>query len=229
MSVGLNRASIFAVKEETTAGVYAPPTSATNFLPLRPGNEAKYEPEQIENDELLNDIGSAKSATGKEKTSGTHSAYLRHSGVEGQEPQLGVMWESIFGDKYVMATEYDTVSSSTTTLIKVNTGEGANFRQGQALLIKDSVGYSIRNIKSISGDDLTLNFALSSAPASGINLGKAVVYLPVAQGHPVFSTTKYLGNGFAKEVTAGNTVTEASINHNGCKWLWRSRIFLRRD
>jgi hypothetical protein len=37
------------------------------------------------------------------------------------------------------------------------------------------------------------------------------MYVPAAQGHPTFSTTKYLGNGHAVEVSAGNTVTEASI------------------
>lgn len=210
--VGIVKATVFAINKEVTAGTYVPPAAGTDFVALRPGNEANFEPEKIDNDELVNDIGASKSQIGKENVSGTHSAYLRHSGVEGQEPQLGPMYESIFGSKYVMGTEYDTVSSSTSTVIKVNTGEGANFRQGQAILLKIGSGYQIRNIDSISGDNLNINFALPSAPASGVNLGKAIVYIPVAQGHPTFSTTKYLGNGFAKIATAGNTTTEMAIN-----------------
>lgn len=211
MSVGLNRASTFAIKEESTAGTYVAPTGATSFVALRPGNETSYEPENLENDELLNDIGAAKSFIGKEVVTGSHSAYLRHSGVEGQEPQLGVLYESVLGDKNVAGNEYDTVSSSTTTTIKVNTGEGAQFREGQALLVKKGSGYEIRNVNSISGDDLSLNFALTNAPASGVNLGKAITYIPAASGHPTFSTTKYIGGGHAKEVTAGNTATELSL------------------
>jgi len=212
MATGLTRASVFAIKEEITAGDYLPPASGTDFVPLRPGNEISFEPELLESDELLNDIGATKSQIGKEAVSGSHVAYLRHSGVEGQEPQLGIMYESVMGSKSIASTEYDTVSSSTTTLLKVNTGEGATFEVGEALLIKDaSNGFSIRNIKSISGDDLTLNFALSSAPLAGVNLGKAILYKPEAQGHPTFSTTKYLGNGFAIEASAGNTATELSI------------------
>jgi hypothetical protein len=233
MSVGLQRASLMGIVKETTLGEYIEPSTAAHIVALRPGSEVSYEPELLENDELLNDIGAAKSAIGKEVLSGKHPAYLRHSGVEGQEPQLGPLYESIFGSKYVVATEEVTIGGCTTTVIKLGAGLGANCRQGQALLIKDgSNGYSIRNIKSISGDDLTLNFRLSSAPAAGIGLGKAIVYIPAAQGHPTFATTKYLANGFGRECSAGNTVTsmglkgaangygELEFNFEGTKYLF---------
>jgi hypothetical protein len=210
MAVGLNRASIFALKKEVNAGDYIAPSSGSEFVPLRPGNTLNFEPEQLDSDELLNDIGSAKSFVGKESLSGSHSAYLRHSGVEGQEPELGVLYESIMGSKAVAGSEFATIAGSTVSVIKV--ADGTEFIQGQSLLIKDaSNGYSIRNVKEISGNDLVLNFDLNAAPVAGINLGKSVSYLPVAQGHPTFSTTKYLGNGYAIEASAGNTVTELSL------------------
>jgi hypothetical protein len=121
------------------------------------------------------------------------------------------MYESVMGSKQVAATQYNTVASSTTILVKVDTGEGANFIEGQALLIKNGNGYEIRNVNSISGDDLSLNFALTNAPGTGVDLGKAVTYIPAASGHPTFSTTKYIGGGHAKEATAGNTATELSL------------------
>lgn len=210
MSVGSTKASSFALKKETVIGDYLAPTTGSDFVPLRPGNELSYEPEQLSSDELQNDIGETKGATGKEVVKGKHASYLKHSGVEGDEPALGVLWESLLGSKTVNAVEYATVSSSTSTVIKV--ANGANFYVGQALLIKDSSnGYSLRNIKSISTNDLTLNFALDAAPASGVNLGKVITYIPVSSGHPTFSTTKYLGGGFAIEASAGNTVTELSV------------------
>ena len=215
MTVGLHRATIKAYTREVTSGTYVAPSAATQFVANRPGSAITYEPESLESDEVLDDIGASKSAVGKELVSGSHPAYLRHSGVEGQEPQLGLLYESILGTKAVAGTEYNTIAASSVTVIKVDTGEGANFREGQALLIKDGTnGYSIRNILSISGDNLTINFALDVAPAVGIDLGKAVTYIPAAQGHPTFSETKYLGNGFGKEVSAGNTVTECSITTN---------------
>lgn len=210
MTVGLQRASIFALKKETNAGEYLPPSNGSEFVPLRPGNTLNFTPEQLDSDELLNDIGAAKSFIGKESVEGSHSAYLRHSGVEGQEPELGVLYESIMGSKDVAGSEFACVAGSTVSIIKV--ADGSQFIKGQSLLIKDaSNGYSIRNIKDISTNDLVLNFDLEAAPVAGINLGKAVTYLPVAQGHPTFSTTKYLGNGYAIEASAGNTVTEVSL------------------
>jgi len=209
MTVGLNKASVFAIVSEMVPGDYAAPSTGEQFLPLRPGNEVSYEPEELKSDELLNDIGAAKSFVGKEKVSGKHDIYLKHSGVEGQEPQTGLLYQSILGDKYIVPSEEVTVASSTVNVIKV--ADGTDFKQGQALLIKKPSGYEIRNVASISGNDLNLNFSIASAPAAGVGLGKAIVYIPVAQGHPTFSTTKYLGNGFAKEVSAGNTVTEAAF------------------
>jgi hypothetical protein len=212
MSTGLTRASVFAIKEESTVGEYLPPSSGTDYVALRPGNTISFEPEALDSDELLNDIGAAKSFVGKEAVSGSHPAYLRHSGVEGQEPQLGLLWESLLGTKNVIAVEHDTIGGSTINVIKVGVGEGALHPAGSALLIKDATnGYSIRNVLSVSGDDLTLNFSLSAAPAAAINLGKAITYIPAASGHPTFSTTKYLGNGHAIEASAGNTTTQAAV------------------
>lgn len=209
-TVGLQRATIFAIKKETTAGDYLPPSTSAEFVPLRPGNTLNFEPEQLESDELLNDIGSSKSFVGKESVSGSHSAYLKHSGVEGQEPELGVLYESIMGTKTVNSTEYVTGAGSTVSEIAV--ADASNFEVGQALLIKDSsFGYQIRNVAAKSGNNLVLNFKMDNAVASGRSLGKAITYKPAAQGHPTFSTTKYLGNGHAIEASAGNTVTELSI------------------
>jgi hypothetical protein len=208
MAVGLQRATIFAIKEEVNAGEYAKPDSGEQFVPLRPGNSLSFSAEQLESDELLNDIGSAKSFVGKESSEGSHSAYLRHSGVEGQEPQLGLMYVSIMGEKAFNVTEYASIAGSNS--VKVTVADGTNFYPGQALLIKSGAGYQIRNIKEISGNDLILNFEAANS-TSGLNLGKAITYLPVAQGHPTFSATKYLGSGYAIEAAAGNTVTELSL------------------
>lgn len=216
MTVGLNKASVFAIVSEMEAGVYAEPSQGSDFLPLRPGNEVSYEPEELKSDELLNDIGAAKSFVGKEKVSGKHDVYLKHSGIEGTAPQTGLLFQSIMGSVYVDSIERLSLASSTDNLIKVTSG--ANFKQGQAVLIKSASGSEIRNISSIVGNDLNLNFSASAAVAPSVGLGLAVVYMPEAQGHPTFSTTKYLGNGFAKEATSGNTVTEASFKMEAGKF-----------
>jgi hypothetical protein len=209
MSVGLNRASVLAVAEEGTAGEYEAPYTGSQFVPLRPGSTLSFTSESLDSDELLNDIGSAKSFTGKTGAEGSHSAYLRHSGTEGQKPELHPFYVSMFGD-YVQGGNYVTVSGSDFNTIKV--ADGTDFNVGQALLIKDGVnGYSIRNIKEIDGNDLILNFTLNNAPASGVATGRAILYYPYVSDTITYSVTKYLGNGHAVEATAGNATTEIAL------------------
>jgi hypothetical protein len=209
MTVGLQRATIFAIVEEASSGEYELPSSGVEFVPLRPGNTLNFTAESLDSDELLNDIGSAKSFVGKESSEGSHSAYLRHSGIEGQAPQLGVMYESIMGDKSENSTEYAAAAGSNTEKIVVSSPE--NFYPGQAVMIKNGAGYEIRNVKEINSNDLILNFNATNSVPSGSLLGKAITYKPAPLGHPTFSATKYLGNGHAIEATAGNTVTELSV------------------
>lgn len=200
----LQKATVFAIKEETTAGTPVVPSAGSDFIPLRAGFSMSPNLEDIPSDEISNNLGSTKSYVGKESPSGSHAIFLKHSETEGQAPEYGLIVESLLGDKSVASTEYDTVSSSTTSLIKVNTGEGATFETGEALLIKDGTnGYSIRNISSISSDDLSINFNLSSAPASGVNLGKAVLYKPATTGIPTFTSWMYRSSAAAIEMIAG--------------------------
>jgi hypothetical protein len=200
----LQRASVFGIKEETTAGTLIELDSAGLFIPLRVGFSITPEIEELTSDEVVNDIGASKSLTGKENPSGVHGAYLKHSEVEGTAPETEVLYKSCFGSQTDNATEYDTVAASTTSVVKVDAAEGANFAVGQALLVKDGTnGYSIRNVASISTDDLTVNFNLANAPASGVNLGKANFFSPAASGHPSFSAWMYTANAGAVQAIAG--------------------------
>lgn len=214
MAVGLSRNSVFALVPEVTEGTPVAPSSGAQFVPLRPGYSMAYEVETLDNEELLSDIGAAKPNKGKESVSGSHDAYLKSSGVAGTPPELDAFYLSVLGSKSVASTEYDTVAASTTAIVKVGGGEGATFEQGEALLVKDgSNGYSIRNIASISTDDLQLNYLLPGAPALGVNLGKAVLYKP-GSTFQSFTGWLYNGNGFATEMSSGNQITELSMEFN---------------
>lgn len=231
MSVGLARNSVFAFVPEVTEGTPVAPSSATQFVPLRPGAGIEYAVETLDNEELLGDIGAAKPNKGKESANGTHDAYIKASGVVAQAPQLAPLYKSILGGESIAAAEYDTVAGSTTALVKVGGSEGATFEQGEALLVKKSGVYEIRNVASISGDDLSVNFLLGSAPGTGVNLGRAVLYKP-ASTFQSFSGWRYNGNGFGTEMASGCQATElsmefpvneyatASFTYQGTKYHW---------
>lgn len=206
------KSSILAAIVEVTENTPVAPSGTGQYIPLQ--DDFSMEPafEQLENAELKSSIGMAKTILGAENPTASFSAYLKHSGVEGSAPQLDEVLTAAFGAEVIASTEYDTVSSSTTTLIKVNTGEGVNFQRGQLLLIKDATnGYSIRPVQSVSGDDLTLGFPLQVAPGTGVNLGKCVLYKPANSGHQSLTLWHYAGNPGAVQMMSGSRVTELGM------------------
>ena len=191
------RSSVFAFKEESTEGTLEAPVAA-DFIAGRDGFTFQGELETIDSDELVDDIGTSKSFAVKEIPTGSFPKYLRHSGVEGTAPEFDVVIKSAIGAQTDNSTEYDTIAGSTAGTsaargkVVVDTGEGVNFSKGQAVLIKDGTnGYSIRNVYSISTDDLNLNFNLSNAPGTSINLGKAIHFSPASTGHITYSAYHY--------------------------------------
>ena len=219
----LQRASSFALKKETVTGELIAPSVGSDFIPLRSGAFSMTpNVEILESDELVNDIGKTKGALGKQSPEGSHGAYIKHSDVEGQEPEVGVMYESAFGAKTVNATEYDVVagsvagSDSVRASLEMTPGEEDNFELGQAVLIKDGAnGYSIRNVYNVdsAGDQLDLNFNLSAAPAAGVLLGKAVLYKPAATGHPSYSAWMHTASDGVIQAMAGCRTSSISMTY----------------
>lgn len=221
-----NKKSVLAIVEETTEGTPKFPSASTDYAALQDGFDMEPAFNELDNAELTGSIGKAKTILGSEDPSASVSHYIRHSGVEGTEPDYGKMLHSLMGDKKIVATERDTVGGSTAGTesvrgtLEVDAGEGVEFERGQAVLIKDATnGYSIRNVYDVSVDTLNLGQNLSNAPASGVNLGKAVMYKPANDGHPTHSYILYRANGGAVELLAGGRVTEGSIEANAGEFV----------
>ena len=214
------RSSVFAVKEESSEGQIAFPSAGTDFLALRDGFSMSSSVETVDSDELVNDIGMSKGFLSKETPSGSLPKYFKHSGVEGQAPDYALLLKAVFGTQVAAGTERDTIGGSTAgsstvaAAVIVDTGEGAGFTRGKAVMVKDAVnGYSIRNIKSIDTDTLTLNYNLANAPALGVNLGRSILFAPSADGHPTFSAHLWQAgsNSAYLQSMAGCRVTSCSM------------------
>lgn len=208
------RATVMAIKEETTSGTLIVPAAAGDFIPLRSGFSFSPGFEELTNDELLNNLGASKSQTGKESITGSHPIYLKNSGTSGTAPETSLLFESALGTTATAAAEYNTVAGSTTSVVNVDAGEGATFQTGEALLVQDTAAgrnYSIRNVQSIATDAITLNFALPNAPGAGINLGKAHLIHHNITG-PSYSVWQYIANGGAIQAAAGCRTSSITMN-----------------
>lgn len=210
------RSSVLAIKKEVTEGTLVKPTAAADYIALQDDFSMEGGFNLLENAELSGgSIGKAKPIIGAEAPTASLSHYLRHSGVEGQAPNYGAVLEACLGGTSTAGTEYDTVAASTVAVLKVNTGEGATFERGEAVLIKDAVnGYRIRCIDSISSDDLTMSFNTPVATPISVNLGKCVLYKPASVSHPTLSLWHYIGNSGALQALAGGRVTSAAFSMN---------------
>ncbi len=207
------RSSVLAIMEESTEGTPVIPAGATDFVALQDDFAAEPSFDVLENAELKSSIGTSKPILGAENPTVSLSHYLRASGVVATAPNYGKLLKACLGATATASTEYDTVASSTTSVIKVDTGEGATFQRGEALLIKDGTnGYRIRCIDSISSNDLTIGFQVPSAPASGVNLGRAVIYYPAQSAHPTMTLWHYVGNGGALQMVSGGRVVSADFD-----------------
>lgn len=208
------RSSALAIKEETTEGTPVAPSSTGDYVALQDDFSMSPSFDTIENAELRDSIGAAKPINGLENPEASFSHYLRHSGIEGEAPNYALLLKSALGTETVNSTEDDTVNGSSTTNLVVNTGEGADYPRGRALLIKDSTnGYRIRAVHTDAvSDSIPLSFMLPNAPASGINLGKSVDYAPVNTGHKSLSLWHFVGNSGAIQMMAGAKVSEMAIS-----------------
>lgn len=209
----LTRNSVLAIKKESSEGVPEKPAAASDYVALQDDFSMSGGFNLLENAELKASIGAAKPIIGAEQPTASLSHYVRASGVEGQEPNYGLLLEACLGAKAVATTEYDCILGSTVSKLKTDTGEAVNFQRGQALLIKDAAnGYRIRAVESVSGDNINLSFNTPAVTTSGTNLGKCVLYKPANENHPTLTLWHYLGQGGALQMMAGSRVTDATFN-----------------
>lgn len=217
----VTRKSVLALMTEVTRGTPVMPTAGSDFTAIQEDVDLTPAFDELENAELSGSIGQKQTVLGIERPEMSFSHYMRHSGVEGQAPDYNLLLESLFGAEDVASTEYNTIAASTAgtaaarAIVKVDSGEGANFRRGSALLIKDATnGYKVRNIYSISTDDLTVAFNMDDAPGTGVNLGKCVSYYPAADDsdYPSLSAWMYRGNGGAVELMSGGRTTSMTMD-----------------
>lgn len=214
------RGTSFAVKTEVTEGTPVLPTTGSDFIPARTGLSMTPNTESLVSEEFRSSLGPAKPILGVEAPTVSIPLYLKPSGVSGTAPNYGPeLLKGAFGAEDDAGVEHDTVASSTVSVVKVDTGEGATYMRGQGLLIQDPTnGYSLRCVHSISSNDLSLNFNVANAPGTGVDLGEAITYYPASE-HPSLTCTRYLGDAGAVDVVAGAKVTSMNLVFNAGQYI----------
>lgn len=218
----VTRKTVLGLKEEVTRGTPVAPAATSDFTALQGDFTMAPAFQELENAELRNSLAPAKNALGLETPTCSLSHYLRPSDVAGTAPDYSLLIESAFGAKTSTATEYSTTTGSSTSVLKLS-ANADSYERGEAVMIKDTTnGYSIRPILSTtSTTDLNLGFNAPYAPATGMGLGKAVLYKPATleTDYPTMSLWGYRGNGGAVELIAGARTTEMSATFTAGEYI----------
>jgi len=193
MATPLTRNTIIGVAPEVTEGTYVAPTAnqaiqVVEFPTITP------EAEVIERNIIKGSIGRLKPLQGLHSGSIEFQVEAKAAGVTGglsDQPEIHDLLRSALGTFHNAGANSLTDVASTDTIIELDTGDGSNFVVGAILMILGEV----RFVRSILGDQLTLNRALSKgAPASGVTVFGGWTYFPVTSGHLPLSITAFLGD-----------------------------------
>jgi hypothetical protein len=210
MSFENTRKSKLAIVKQDAKGTPKLPSDGTTFIALQDGYSLNPTRETLDNNEMRGDISMAEKIPGVEGSEFSLDSYLKASGSEGVEADAGILLENLLGTKEVEATEYLTAAASTVSTIKLASG-GSSLSSGQSIILKDATnGYSVRPIKAISTNDLTLGFNVASAPAAGIGIGKCVAYKP-ADTADYLTIVDYRGDGGIKQLASDVRIASGEI------------------
>jgi hypothetical protein len=206
-----NRNTVMAVVKETTEGTPVAPSAATQFIPIHEGFTFDPAFDELENAELQSSIGKSKNTLGLENPTSSFDLYIKHSGVEAQAPNWGVLLESALGQVTAAPTELNVAASTTVSVVKV-AASGTDYPRGSAVLLKNSSNaYEIRPVSGSTATDITLAFDSINIADTGVGIGRPVQYSPLSVGHPTLSVWGYRANAGALELMAGGRVSDLSI------------------
>lgn len=169
------KAGSLALVKETTQGEPVRP-SANNFTAIQSDISLTPAFENLTNDELKNSIIAGKSVVGIEPGTGSMSHYFR-AGDNGAAPDYGLLIEAATGTQKIIAgSEASVVASPTPTTTVFDVDDASEYAKGDILLIQKTDGFQRRPIESVSGNTITLAFALDTAPQAGDLIGKPITY-----------------------------------------------------
>lgn len=198
--------SSFAVKAESSEGVYAPPTSGTDgYLEVIKGS-VEIQPARalVERNVLSATLSKHIPRLGMRSVTGKVGVEMKGSGVEGTAPDYSLLLESLFGSKRSYTTAAVTRNAvMTSTQLAIEDADIASFNIGDIIIIKKSAAYhSCAVVSKTSGAGsatLTITPAAPFTPVYPVALSKFTTYVPADSGHKPFSLSAYWGDGFLEK------------------------------
>jgi len=215
MSIAVKNNTVIAVETEATEGVYAPPSSSSDFVQtLVDGSEMTPAKELLERNVFNGSIGKSTPRSGTKSVSGSLPVEYRAAEVEGNAPEFDKLMLSAMGQKRSMAAALTTDTGHTTSVINIQDADIGDINVGDMVMVKQTGAYHVSPV--IATDDtlgaasITLLVPMASAPANGVQIAKFTTYVTADSGHPSLSVSKYIEDAVLEQA-AGCKVTSMSL------------------
>jgi hypothetical protein len=193
-----------AIKVESTAGVYAPPSTGAYYIQVQSdGLEISPSRETLERNVLGVGLGKIANRSGLKSVSGSIPVYMKSGSTAGSAPEYGPMIESLLGQKRSSAS---VTSGSTHTSSVINVASTTNLKVGDIVVIKKAGAYHTSPIASVVlNTSITLLIPMASAPANAVVIEAFTNYVASESGHPSLSVSKYVENAVLEQATGCKT------------------------
>jgi len=219
MATGLVRNnSIFALKEESTEGTYAPPAATTDYLQALEGFSFKPSREVLDRSIITASPGREAPKMGVKASQASIPVEFRGSGVEGGDVDFSLLLKGALGTSRSASTTTTTKAvGNTSTVLQIEDADISKFAVGDMVVVKKSGQYEMRPISAvdttIGAATITFPFALDGgAPGASVVVSKFLTYLTAAVGHPHMSLSAYWANEIRDSLIGGMVTSMALEN-----------------
>lgn len=210
-----------AINLEVTEGTYVPPVAGSDFIsPLSDGLEFSPAQELLDRNNLNSSIGKSTPRSGMKSVTGNLPVEAKANGIEGAEPEYGLLIEAALGAKRQVTTttidDADAGGPHTTTTMFLLDGDDGKYNIGDIVHVKVTGDHHVSPIVSTTTGagnvSVTLLVPADNAFTDGDVISAITTYLPANSGHPTFSMTKYIEDA-RREQAAGCRISTMSLNN----------------
>lgn len=200
--------TIFAAVVEVTEGTYVAPASASGgYIEVNSaGLEMKPNYTNVERPVMNAGLIKVKGQRGMASVTGSMAIEVKGAGVEGQEPQHGVILQSLFGAKHQITVNVTTKNAGNTgTVLQIQDADIANFVVNDIIVIKQANAYDFGVVTAVVTTGGAATITVFPGKTGGGNysnsvvLSKSTTYKPANSGHPSYSVSQWDGNAILRK------------------------------
>ena len=219
MGIGLvtDEGSVFVEKEVTEGTYVAESAGASAIEVLSDGLEFTPTKELLERDNRTSTVEKVPAKVGQKSMAGTMPFEFRAGSSEGAAPESDALWEALLGGKRTY-TATTSITGHGTDTIELGVGDGAKYGVGDIIKVKEydqnpANEDHVSPIKSIAGDQLTLEVPYFQAFTDNVEIAAGVTYFHQS-GAPTLSVTNYLGGEIREKAIGMRAVSGEISNFN---------------